>query len=78
MGIPGHSPAILAGASDAGLADPGHGTAISLFQLTTTLLLSKPNIDSLVMCAVLTEMQREIGNEFIKPIINGHSQRCSH
>ena len=65
MGLPHHSSAILAGASDAGLADPAHGTAISLFHLTTALLLSKANIDSLAMSAVLRELQREIGEEFL-------------
>jgi hypothetical protein len=66
LGLPGHTSAMLAGGSDAGLADPGHGAAISLLQITTTLILSEPTIDSLTRCAVLTKLERRIGDEFLK------------
>ena len=39
---------LLAGPSNMGLANPGHSTAISLCQVTTALLTTKPNLDSLV------------------------------
>jgi len=66
LGLPDGDVMLLAGASDAGLADPGDGAAMSLLQLTTALLTSKPNIDSLVMCAMLTNLRDQIGTEFLK------------
>ena len=57
---------LLAGPSDLGLADPGHGTAISLAQITFTLLTMKPNIDRLVMCRILERLEREVGEAFLE------------
>ena len=56
---------LLAGPSDLGLADPGHGTAISLSQITLTLLTMKPNIDRLVICQILSRLEHEVGEAFI-------------
>ncbi len=56
---------LLAGPSDIGLADPGHGVAISLMQTTVTLLLHAPNIDRLVMCSVLMKLADETGESFL-------------
>jgi hypothetical protein len=56
---------LLAGPSDLGLADPGHGTAISLSQITFTLLTMKPNIDRLVICQILGRLEDEVGEAFI-------------
>jgi hypothetical protein len=56
---------LLAGPSNAGLADPGEGTAISLEQITTALLLTKPNIDALVICKIMAKLTHEIGEEFV-------------
>ncbi|MBI4608062.1 MAG: hypothetical protein HY726_03530 [Candidatus Rokubacteria bacterium] len=56
---------LLAGPSDLGLADPGHGTAISLSQITFTLLTMKPNIDRLVICQILCRLEHEVGEAFI-------------
>src|SRR6185369_1071930 len=39
---------LLAGVSTRGLADPAHGTALSLLQITSTLLFTKRNLDTLV------------------------------
>jgi hypothetical protein len=63
---PGEDRVLLAGASDIGFADPAHGTAISLLQITTTLLTSKPNIDAIIYCAVLKKLEEELGQEFLK------------
>lgn len=57
---------MLAGASDYGFADPAHGTAISLLQITSTFLLKKPNLDNLVMADVLKKFERLIGDEFLR------------
>jgi Family of unknown function (DUF5677) len=56
---------LLAGPSDLGLADPGHGTAISLSQITFTLLTTKPNIDRLVICNIVSKLEHEVGDAFI-------------
>lgn len=57
---------LLAGVSNRGLADPAHGTAISLLQITSTLLITKPNIDTFVRCRILFKLEKEIGREFLK------------
>lgn len=56
---------LLAGPSDLGLADPGHGTAISLGQITIALLTLRPNIDRLVICQILLQLEDEIGDAFL-------------
>lgn len=57
---------LLAGPSDYGFTDPAHGTAISLGQVTTTLLTIKPTIDSLVLSNILLKLIDEIGEEFFR------------
>ncbi|MDY6966866.1 MAG: DUF5677 domain-containing protein [Halobacteriota archaeon] len=56
---------LLAGPSNTGLADPSHGTAISLGQITVALITIRPNIDRLVACEVLIKLGPEIGKEFL-------------
>lgn len=67
---------LLAGPSNTGLADPGHGTAISLAQITVALLGIEPNIDRLVVCNILMTLVQEIGEEFLatqKLVENGRA-----
>jgi hypothetical protein len=56
---------LLTGPSNAGLADPGQSTAISLTQITTALLLSKPNYDRIVILKVMLLLVEEIKKAFI-------------
>jgi hypothetical protein len=56
---------LLAGPSNTGLADPGHGAAISLTHITTTLLMTQYNIDRLVICKILLRLVNQIGEEFL-------------
>ncbi len=56
---------LLAGPSDVGLADPGHSTAISLGQITTTLLMTRVSFERLVMCQILLLLVDEIGDVFL-------------
>ena len=63
---PGSQDILLAGPSNTGLADPGHGTAISLGQITVALLTTKPNIDRLVICDTLMRLEQEIGEELLE------------
>jgi hypothetical protein len=58
-------PALLAGRSNAGLADPGQSTAISLTQATTALLSSKSNADRLMTTLVMTQLSDDIGEAFL-------------
>lgn len=62
---PGERELLLAGPSDTGFADPGHSTAISLLQITTSLLTLKPNVDRLSICHILSTLAREIGDTFL-------------
>lgn len=60
---PGSEPILLAGPSDAGLADPAQGMAISLGQITSTLLNTKPSLDTLVVSWVLMKLAGEVARE---------------
>lgn len=60
------APLLLAGASNTGFIDPAHGTAISLLQVTTTLLMTRPSADASVHCAILQKLQDEVGDEFLQ------------
>jgi hypothetical protein len=57
---------LLTGPSNLGLADPGHSTAISLGQCTTTLLFLLPSVDSIAVMRVVLLFTAEIGNAFLK------------
>lgn len=60
---------ILTGPSDAGLADPGHSAAISLCQVTSVLLASRPIVDNIICSSILRKLTEEVGEAFI----NGHN-----
>jgi hypothetical protein len=63
LGIPGGG--ICAGASDAGLADPGHSAAISLLLASTAFLTFCPTIDSLVTCGIMQLLTDRIGEALL-------------
>lgn len=65
LGLPdGADNLLLAGASDAGLAEPGHLMALSLTHITSVLLLHEPTLDTLVLEKMLLKLSREIGVAF--------------
>lgn len=67
LGIaPQSEPVLLAGPSNYGFADPAHGAAMSLNQITVALLNTRPNIDRLVALTILLKLQAEIGDEFLR------------
>jgi hypothetical protein len=67
LGLPRHSRNILlAGASDAGLADPGHQMAISLTMVTVAFLTALPTLDGLVACRCLLTLCDDIGKELLR------------
>ena len=49
-----------------GWPDPGHSTAISLLQLTTTLLATESDLDCVVTMKILAELTNEVGEAFLK------------
>ena len=57
---------ILAGPTNYGLADPGQSCVISLNQVTTTLLLSKPNYDRVLVSVALQRYVDEICTSFVR------------
>jgi hypothetical protein len=57
---------ILAGPSNAGLADPGQGMAISLNQINNVLLVIKPSLMGLISQTIMSRWVEEICEEFIK------------
>ena len=65
LGLLAESELLLAGPSNAGLADPGHCTALSLLQVSTALGLLRPNLDSLVALRIMAELESTIGQAFI-------------
>ena len=56
----------LAGPSNMGLADPGHGAALSLVHITGALVQTVPTIDSLTEWMVLDLLQHETGEAFLQ------------
>lgn len=57
---------LLVGQSNSGMTDPAHSSAISLAQITTALLNIEPNIDRVVTLKIILEMEKEIGEAFLK------------
>jgi hypothetical protein len=61
---------MLAGPTNWGLADPGHGTLVSLYQITTSLLLfGRPSLeDEPMRIAILRALEKlvdEAGEAFL-------------
>lgn len=56
----------LAGPSIFGLADPGHGAAISLAQITDVVLTFHSNVDTLAILKILEILEKETGKAFIE------------
>jgi hypothetical protein len=63
--LEGNHDVLLAGASNAGLADPGSSAAISLGQISITLLATNPNIDRLVACTVIARFMTDCKSAFM-------------
>lgn len=57
---------LMAGPSNAGLADPGHSTAISLNQITATLLTTRTNFDRLFIIQTMLKLADEVGDAFLE------------
>lgn len=64
--IPGYNRTMLAGASNAGLADPGQAALISLNQCTAALLTLKNDLETLMKVKVLDSFVHEACQAFIE------------
>lgn len=64
LGILAESQVLLAGPSNAGLADPGHCAALSLAQVSTTLYGLQPTLDNIVALHMILQLVDEIGVAF--------------
>ena len=66
LGLIGEEDILLAGPSNAGLADPGHATALSLVQICSSLLSFHPTIDNQIAMKVMLALDDEIGGALIE------------
>ena len=60
-----HKSILLAGPSNYGLADPGQGAAISLSQITTCLLSTRPTLRTVTTMMLALKLVEEIGSAFV-------------
>lgn len=66
IGLPDNNADILlAGATNAGLADPGRNTAITLSQIATALMSARVSLDYVVMVEALLILARRCQEEFM-------------
>jgi hypothetical protein len=65
LGLVGESEVLLAGPSNAGLADPGHAAALSLMQISSVLMKQNPTVDNMVVVKVMQRLADEIGNALL-------------
>ena len=64
MGLMDETDVLLAGPSDFGLADPGQSTAVSLAQVTASLITVAPTLDGIVGVKILTVLTTEVCDLF--------------
>jgi hypothetical protein len=65
IGLMDDARVMLAGPSNAGLADPGHAMCISLSQVTTAFLNQTPGVRHIITLRVLLELADRAGNALI-------------
>ena len=56
---------LLVGQSNSGMTDPAHATAISLCQITATLLMLEPTMDHIILMHIISEYETEVGESFL-------------
>lgn len=57
---------LLVGQSNSGMTDPAHAAAISLSQITITLLFLKPTVDHIVISRIIQDYSDDVGNTFLR------------
>jgi hypothetical protein len=66
LGLMDQREVLLAGASNAGLADPGQNAALFLCQITTVLGVLHVTFETLTLTKLTCRLQREVGDSFIR------------
>ena len=66
LGLISESPVLLAGPSNAGMADPGHGAALGLGHISATITKLQPTFDHNVALLMISELLDEIGEAFLE------------
>jgi hypothetical protein len=66
LGLLGESDILLAGPSNAGLADPGHNTALSILQVSMALAQLHPTFDHNVAMLIMSTLVDEIGESLLE------------
>ncbi|MFT6835307.1 MAG: hypothetical protein ACJA0H_001343 [Francisellaceae bacterium] len=56
---------LLVGQSNSGMTDPAHATAISLSQITCTILMLHPTLDHIVLMNIIRDFQDQVGEDFL-------------
>lgn len=64
LGLISERELLLAGPSNAGLADPGQCAALSLVQVSASLAMVRPTFDNIVVLILMVELAQEIGDAF--------------
>ena len=66
LGLLDESQVLLAGPSNAGLTDPGHGAALSLMQVSAAVGLLEPTVDNIIAVKMIAALTEEIGEAFMR------------
>ena len=66
LGLLRETQVLLAGASNAGLVEPGHATALMLTRISATLCCLRPSLDNNVALSMMGTLIEEIGEAFLK------------
>lgn len=64
--LPGTEEVLLAGPTNAGMADPAYATAISLHQTNTALLTTKPSLQGVLILHTMRSLVNEIVEAFLE------------
>ena len=65
LGLIAESEVLLAGPSNAGFAEPGHASAISLMQASSALMKINTTLDNIVLLKIMMKLTDEIGAGFL-------------
>jgi len=56
---------LLVGQSNSGMTDPAHATALSLCQITSSLLTLKPTLNHIILMNIISDYEEEVGQSFL-------------
>jgi Family of unknown function (DUF5677) len=65
LGLIAESDVLLTGPSNAGLADPGFASALSLVQASSALMTINPTLDNIILVKIMMKLADEIGDDFL-------------